>query len=128
MSSVGTREALTPLLLRIVSMIRSRHLVDGAKNVIREWNEQPDQGKGADQHQKHQQNFQSHFPPARDLSDRMKRLSPDTDSSQGPKSKGASANCRQMGMGVSPESSMRDSHRRGRLRIDSRIPIGNLIG
>jgi len=57
-----------------------------------------------------------------------KRLSPDTDSSQRLKSKGASANCRQMGVGVSPESSMRDSHRRGRLRIDIRIPIGNLIG
>jgi hypothetical protein len=64
MSPVGTREALIPLLGRVVSVISSHHLVDGAKNVIREGNEQPDQGKGADQHQKHQQSFQLNSPSA----------------------------------------------------------------
>jgi len=67
MAPVGTREALIPLLLRIVSMIRSRHLVDGAKNVIRERNEQSDHSEGTYQHQEHQQDFQPYSPPAPDV-------------------------------------------------------------
>ena len=67
MLPAGVPEALIPIPLRIVAMIGRCDVVDGAKNVIREGDEQTDRGKRSDQQQEYQQNFQAGLLLAREI-------------------------------------------------------------
>ncbi len=65
--SMGARETLILLFLRVVPTVGGGRVADRAKNVLREGNEQSDQSERAYQHQKHQRSFQ-HSLPRSDLS------------------------------------------------------------